>query len=734
MPFWVAGSGPVRTLAAIAPMRCSEGGDETLNGLSRLLSPASIAVIGASNDVKKIRGRIMEALTRSGYVGRIYPISRSAPEVWGLKAYAALADVPETVDLAIVAVGAGQVLAALEDCAAHGVGGALVFASGFAEDGKEDEQRRITELARRSGLRILGPNTLGFHNEFLRLAASFSPIVTERLKTMPADYVPRTEGGIDIVTQSGGLGFALHDRAMALRVPVRHVITTGNEADLDVIEAADFLLDQGKPAAILLFVEGFKDPAKLAPVARKAADRKVPLVMTKIGRSAAGQRAAISHTAHMTGADAIYDAVFSRLGILRVTTPEDMLSVGAVLAKLPPAKGKRVAIITTSGGNGGWAADILSEEGLEVPIPSEGLQAQLNTIIPGYGSSMNPIDVTAAVVEDGGAGLAAVIEKVEASGEFDAALVIVSFSSPGRVAGMRKVLEPILARRRIPIVFHSAGLPHPENLDVLDAIGGHYQTLGAAARGLRAVCDYGAFLQAHESAPPAAASTASPAADPKAPPQALLSSFGIPVPPEAIATSADQAAAMAAGMGFPVAMKIESADIAHKTDAGGVELGVTTEADCRAAYDRILANVAAAQPGARIAGVLIQKMVPPGIEMVVGMTRDADFGPVLMLGFGGVYVEILRDSAVLPAPVTHADALHMIGRLKGADILRGARGRPPADLDALADVLVRLSALVAATGDRFAEIDLNPVIVGPRGEGVMVVDQLFVESGSEAGQ
>ncbi|PWE31486.1 CoA-binding protein [Pararhodobacter marinus] len=699
--------------------------ENTVSGLERLFNPGSIAVIGASADLTKIRGRIMRALTDCATAARIYPISRSTDEILGLKTFASLAEVPEAVDLAIIVIGADKVIEALEDCAARGVGGALVFASGFAEGGNAHAEHRMAEIAAQSGMRILGPNTLGFYSDANGVAASFSPIITEWIRARGPAYRPCTEG-VDIVCQSGGLGFALHVRALLERIPVRHVVTTGNEADLGAIEVADYLLSTGGSRGILMFVEGFKNVDALESLAEKAAAQGVPIIINKIGKSDAGQRAAISHTAHLTGSDAIYDAVFRRLGMIRVSTPEEMLAAAAALAKLPPARGRRVAVVTTSGGTGGWAADIVSGEGLEVPEPSPALRKRLDAIIPGYGSSANPIDVTAAVVEDGGAGLGAVLQEVEASGEFDAALVIVSFSAPGRVKGMRAVLAPLLAARRIPILFHSAGLPHPENLEALDEIGGLYQTLGAAGRGLRALAGYGAFLAAREQGrgPLVPAATV----DPGAPPADLLKAYAIPTPPVGLATSADAAAALAEEMGFPVVLKIESPDIAHKTEAGGVFLNVADPEAARRGYATILANVAQAAPGARIDGVQVQKMAPAGIEMVVGMTRDADFGPVVMLGFGGVYVEILRDSAVLPLPVGRDEALGMIHSLKGIEILQGARGRPPVDLEALAGIVAGVSALVTQTGDRFAEIDLNPVILYPEGQGAMVVDTLFVDS------
>jgi acetate---CoA ligase (ADP-forming) len=702
-------------------------------GLEKLFNPRSIAVVGASSDTKKIRGRVLANVINAGFTGSIYPVNPSAQEIQGLKAFPSIADLPEKVDLAIVAVSAGQVLATLDECAAAGVGSAIVFASGFAEGGDDSAQREITDLASRSGMRILGPNTVGFDNEYLGIGATFSPVTTERTKKTSVQYAGQDL--IDIVCQSGGLGFALSTRALERGVHVRYTITTGNEADCETLEIVEHLLLQGGSKAILLFVEGFRNPERLERCAKLAAERKVPLIVAKMGRSDAGQRAALSHTAHLTGSDVICDAIFERDGVIRAADPEEMMAMAAALTGLPSIRGNKISIITTSGGTGGWAADILSDEGLSISEPSEGLRKKLDALIPGFGSSANPIDVTANVVEDGGIGLAMVIEAIAESGEFDAALFILSLVGPGRIATMRERLAPVLKQGSLPIIFHSPGIPSPDNIEELRRLKALQMSLRDAGVALRTLHRYGAFQYGRN----AASHTASPAKRfhaaldrsdwaslDRRQLRDLLDGYGIATPAEAIVSSPDEAAAIADTIGFPLAMKIESRDIPHKSDAGCVVLGVADAVGCAAAYSRILDNARRYDPGATIEGVLLQRMMPPGLEMVVGMTTDPDFGAMIVLGFGGIYVEILRDSVVMPAPLSLGAAMRMIERLKGVEILKGARGKGPVDIVALAQVMVGLSNLIEDAGDAIREVDFNPVILYPAGQGAAVVDYLIV--------
>jgi len=700
-----------------------------MSGLGKLLQPRSIALIGASDDRKKIRGRTLAILKAAGFSGPIYPVNPGKSEIQGLKAYDDILQVPGPVDLAVIALGAEMVIGALEDCAKAGVGAAIVFASGFAEGGDEGAQDRIAQIARETGMRILGPNTVGYFDESLGIAPGFSPIMSERLEQR--SEVVDLDSAIDIVCQSGGLGFALYSRALAAGIAVRTIVTTGNEADCDAIEIGDHLVSRGGSKAIIMFIEGFSKPANLAALARKARENGVALIVAKLGRSPAGQRAAISHTAHLTGSDAVTEAVFARHGILRALDPESLLAMAAAAARLPKARGKRIAIVTTSGGTGGWAADIFSDAGLVIPETGVALAGELEPLIPGYGSTSNPIDVTANVVEDGGIALAGVVRKVVESGEFDGVLVILSLVARGRLTNMREMLAPVLTNGTTPVIFHSPGIPTDDNVAVLKELGAVQLSLRDAAAafvGLARlgenlpieqanVSDSNIAMRVREALAPGA---------PRGSAGAILAGYCVPTPPEAVVANAADAVTCARDMGFPVALKVESPDIAHKTDAGCVVLGVGNVDAVSAAFEKILANAKASAPGARVAGVLVQKMAPAGIETVVGLTRDPDFGPMIMLGLGGIHVEVLRDTVLMPAPVSIEEARSMIDRLRAAAILKGARGATPGDLDALAKCINGLSRLAIDAGSALAEADLNPVIVYPEGQGVLAVDHLLV--------
>lgn len=712
--------------------------NRSVNSLSPLFAPKHVAVVGASQDTNRIRGRLLKLLRTGGFAGAIYPVNPSSDSIQGLRAYPSVLALPEAVDLALIAVAASQVMDVLEQCAERGIKAAAIYSAGASDADHGDRlQDRVAAFARRTGMRILGPNAEGYIDTEAGIMATFSPTL-ECVPPPPPGSLP-LRGRVSIVSQSGAVAFALYSRAHQAQIPVRHLVSTGNEADVEMLEVVDHLIAQRTSKAILLFLEGFRDPERFAPVAARAADAGVVLVVAKVGCSSAGQRAALSHTAHLTGADTAYDTVFRRYGVIRVDHPEQMLAVAAAVSAgaLPP--GKRVGIITTSGGAGGWAADICERAGLEVPELDPNLKRQLAEIVPDYGCAENPVDVTAHVVEDGGATLVRILEIVQQSSGLDMGLVIVSLVTPRRVADMEAQLAPILRASNRPIVFHSPGHPHPSGMDTLASIGGLHLSLEGFAYAMKALDDYRLFREKWLARPTAA--TAPGVGCPALPAGALpahggtldaaqarklLSAYGVPLPTEVLATSARRASEAAELMGWPVVLKIASSDIAHKTEAGGVALNLAGAAEVEAAYARILENAARLAPGAHIDGVQVQKMMPPGREMVVGVTNDPDFGPLVMLGFGGIYVEVLREVVFAAAPLALDDAKDMIGLLQGGAILYGVRGEAPSDVEALAQLLVAVSDLLVAHPGRIAEIDLNPVLLYPAGQGAVAVDALVV--------
>jgi len=704
-----------------------------VNSLTSLFAPRSIAVVGASQDTNKIRGRLLKLLVGGGYAGPVYPVNPSSDVIQGMKAYPSVEALPEPVDLALIAVAAAQVMEVLEQCARRGVKSAAIFSAGPHAPVGERLQDEVEAFAARTGMRVLGPNAEGYLDAEGGLVATFSPTL-EVVSPLPPGALPRRER-VSIVSQSGAMAYALYSRARAQHIPVRHLVSTGNEADVELLEVVDYLIGQGTSRAILMFVEGLKHPGRLAAVAAKAADAGVALIVAKIGRSGAGQRAAVSHTAHLTGADTAYDAAFRRHGVIRVDKPEQMLALAAAVSAGAVPRGPRVGIITTSGGAGGWAADICEQAGLEVPELVPAFKEQLAAIVPDYGSAENPVDVTARVVEDGGSTLMNILDLVARADGIDIGLIIVSLVLPDRIRSIEERLATIMAASPRPIVFHSPGQPAPEGLDILAEVGGVHLGLEDFAQAMKRLCDHQAFLRRWRasrldtSRPPAprlalAGRAAGPLDQVEA--RRLLAAYAVPMPSETLAGSAGEAVRAARAMGGPVALKIVSPDVPHKTEAGGVVLGVAGDEAVAQAHERVLANVRRHAPHARIEGVQVQKMMPAGREMVVGVVDDPDFGPMVMLGFGGVYVEVLRDVAFALAPVDLDGARAMIDGLKGVDILRGARGQAASDVEALARLLVSVSELAAAHAGRIAEIDLNPVMVFPQGQGVCAVDTLVV--------
>ncbi len=695
--------------------------------LRALFAPRSVAVVGASQDTTKIRGRLLKTLVDGGFAGPIYPVNPSSDSIQGLPAYADVLALPEPVDLVLIAVAADQVMAVLEQCARRGCQAAAIFSAGAnGLPHGERLQDKVAEFAQRTGMRILGPNCEGYLDAEGGLVATFSPT----LQFVPPRIPPLLDGRgrVSIVSQSGAMAFALFSRARQLHIPVRHLVSTGNEADVELLEVAEHLIAEGGSRALLLFVEGFRDAHRFAAVARKAADAGIALVIAKIGQSGAGQRAAVSHTAHLTGADTAYEAAFRRWGAIRVQTPEEMLAVaGAISADALP-QGRRVAIVTTSGGAGGWAADICEQAGLEVPELDADFKQQLAAIVPSYGSAENPVDVTASVVEDGGKTLLAILETMAHAPGVDIGLVIVSLVASERLVRIEDALKSLYDGAENPLVFHSPGTPGTAALEVLARVGGVHLGLAEFARTMVLLDEYRLFQERWQSVRAQAAAVPRASRDDarRLPVPDLLCHWNIPQPGEALVTDAEGAARAAESIGWPVAMKIGSPDIAHKTEAGGVVLGVDSAASARAAFNRIMESVRAHAPQARLDGVQIQRMMPPGREMVVGTVRDPDFGPLVMLGFGGIYVEVLRDVVFDLAPLTLEQAHAMIGRLRGRALLDGVRGEPPADRQALAELLVAVGDMAADAASGIREVDLNPVIVYRQGRGVCAVDALVV--------
>ncbi|HUC64191.1 MAG TPA: acetate--CoA ligase family protein [Stellaceae bacterium] len=697
--------------------------------LDRFFAPDGIAIIGASPETTKIRGQLLHLLRKNGYPGRLHPVNPSYAEIDGIPCFGSLAAIGAPVDVALIAIPAERVLPALDDCARHGVKYAVIISSGFAEQGGAQTrlQDEIAAFARRTGLRISGPNAEGFYSARSRVAATFSPALEPRPGEEPLVVGERRIG---IVAQSGGMGFALYNRGRALGLSFSHIVSTGNEADLAAGDFFDHMARDDETAAILLFLEGVRDPATFIAAATAAAERGKPVIIAKIGRTTAGARAAQSHTASMAGWSAAYDAVFRRCGIIAATDPDEAVAIAAAFVTCPLPAGDRVAVVTASGGAGAWAADALAGAGLALPELSPALQQRIGEFIPAYGSARNPVDITAQAVRTGG--LIRAVELLADSDEVDAVVVVLSLASETRISIDTAALKQIVARRAKPVQFYSYTLPSPLGRKVLAEAGlALHTSLAALASAMRALAQRGRYRLPPPMPPRpaepalAAALAARRGALAEHAARQILAAAGLPLPPQRLVTRREELSAAADALGFPLALKIQSPDIAHKTEIGGVRLGIASVVALGDAYDTMIAAVRRARPAARLEGVLLQPMAKPGVEMIIGTIRDPVFGPLIMLGSGGVATELFKDVTYRLAPVDAAEARRMIDDLRAAPLLHGFRGGAPADIAALAALVAALSDFAATYRDTVQETEINPVIVHAAGEGCTIADALL---------
>jgi acyl-CoA synthetase (NDP forming) len=707
--------------------------------LKPLLSPDSVAVIGASGDTETLRGRLTRALIGHGYDGRVYPVTRSQSEVLGIKAYASAAALPEPADLAVILVPAAHVVETLAQCGDRGVRAAVVISSGFGEESNEAARARDGELhavAARFGMVVCGPNSEGIVNPLKPLVATFSPVFHDPNRSFPP--VVGKARPIAVSCQSGALTFSFLSRGRDRQLRFTHQVSAGNQTVLEAHDYVDWWLDEGDADIFLLYLEGIRRPDRFRAVADKASEAGKPMIVAKVGRSAAGRRAAASHTGALAHAGLIDDAIFRHHGIVRGEDLDHMVDVATAFSFCRLPRGNRVAVITGSGGSAVWMADILSAHGLELPVLEDDIQRRVLALLPSYASAQNPVDGTAQAIHE--VGYARLVEIVRESQRIDVILLIGSLANDATAAQRAEELGAITGSTEQPILLSTYTTASPGSMAAFAEAGiPCYTSMPSCARAIRALVDYAQFQarrhrpQMAEATPPgvrdevgrALAGAGSVLTETEA--KALLARYGVPRPPEALVTSPEAAAAAATEIGGPLALKVQSPDIIHKTEAGAVALGVTGEVGVREAYQRILAAAKTAHPQAAIHGVLAQAMAAPGREMILGVTRDPDFGPMLMVGLGGIHVEVLGDVVFSPVPIGRDEALSLLGDLKGATVLDGVRGAPLADRAALAELIAVLSRFAADHAELIEEIDLNPVIVHPHGQGLTVVDALIVK-------
>jgi acetate---CoA ligase (ADP-forming) len=702
----------------------------TTASLRPFFYPHSVAVIGASRDPQSIGYRIVEALAGNRFRGAIYPVNPKAATIAGLTTFSSVVAIPDAVDLAVVVVPRDAVLPALTDCAGKGIRSVIVISSGFAETGPEGKQAqdRLLEAIRQQGMRMIGPNCFGLLNTdpAIRLNATFT-----------SAFPP--SGRMAMATQSGALGLAILAAAYRLRLGVSSFVSVGNKADVSTNDLLQYWEDDPSTDLILLYLESFGNPRRFARIARRVARRK-PIVAIKSGRSLAGRRAASSHTAALASSEVAVDTLFQQSGVIRADTLDELFTLARGLSDQPMPKGKRIGIITNAGGPAILCTDACEAGGLSVPELSKATTTALSAFLPPAASVNNPVDLIASAAPDH---YTNAIATLLASREVDALIVLYISVTVGDAAGIATgILRGVSTARQagatgIPIyicwmaegdlerTFQAAGetiptFPLPEHPAVVLSKAFRYEAWRTEPLGMiqdfddidigtaRAICTKvlsqrgPGWLTVEDT-------------------RSLLASAKLPLAQGGVARTEDQAAALARDLGFPVAVKLASHQILHKTEMGGVHLNLADEQAVRNSFETIRARLAQENKLEAMEGVLVQPMLSGGVEVMVGVTHDPLFGPLIAFGLGGIHVEILGDVRFRITPLTGNDAAEMVREIKGYRLLQGYRGHPAADVGAIEEVLLRLSHLVEEIPE-ISELDLNPIIALPPGQGCWIVD------------
>lgn len=698
--------------------------------LTHLLSPKSLVIVGASADYSKYTGRTVRYILKHRYPGKLYAVNPTRTEVAGIPCFPSVKDLPEAVDAAFLQIAAKAVPGVIEQCIAKNIKSIIIHAAGLGESGEEGKktQERIKAQIREAGIRVVGPNCAGIVN--MTESMVLSPIACYDIDDIPV-------GRIGLISQSGGLTGAYVSRAADRGIGFSYVISTGNEMDLGVSEFAHYLLRDKNTDVVAIFLEALRNVDLFREVAVEAMERGKPIVVLKVGRTEVGAKAAASHTGALTGADTIYDTFFRQYGIVRVETLEDLFEVPALLCKTRPPKGRNVGIITTTGGGATIVLEAAAQAGLQFPPPSDSAIREAAAFLPSFAAKANPMDVT---MSGTGGGFKKGLEVLLKDDTFDMIVGVVGTSSQ---------FEPQLGVQPIVDVFKDTKKPlaafcNPNAADALRLFEKNgipsFRTPEACGRALGYLVKYGetrgSFNRTREERhvpdpdSPAAANArnvlrnAGPILN-EHDSKRVLSAYGIRVTRENLTSDVEEAKRAAREIGYPVAMKVMSTDIPHKTEAEVVQLGIPSERELVASYGEILGKAKAFKAGAKIDGVLIQAMADKGVELIIGMKRDPSFGPVVMFGLGGIFVEVFKDVVFRVPPISFQEAREMIGEIKGSKLLNGYRGMGRMDCEAIAAALMSVASLSLDFGEEIRELDINPLIVYPQGKGITVVDALI---------
>ena len=694
---------------------------KTVSTIDTLFEPRSVAVIGASTDESKIGYRIVANIVHAGYRGRVFPINPKGGQVLGNTVYTQLSEVADPIDLAVIAIPAKYVFDAVRECAENGVKHLVIITSGFSEVGNADQEREIVEFARKNGMRVLGPNIFGIYSSAVSLDATFGA----------GGIRP---GHVAIVTQSGALGIAMVGKTAAESLGLSALVSVGNKSDIDESDLLEYLATDDRTKVILLYIEGVKRGGRLAETLKRVT-RDKHVVVIKSGRSKRGAIAAASHTGSLAGADEIFDSVMRQCGVLRAESVQEAFNWARFLADVPPPSGNEAVIITNGGGIGVLATDACEKYGVTLYDDQQALTQAFSDVMPAFGSSKNPVDLTGqATAQDYERALEAARERPEMS----AVMALYCETALFDTATFADLLQQAHRRYREtkPIVFCLFGGEKVETIirqlrtkgvpvfsDVYEAVG----ALGALYRSWRAQkvpmteslhvdidlaaveaildrarADGRGFLLASEA-------------------QQMAGLLDLATPGSIVAHSIDEAVQAAEKIGYPVVMKVVSKDIIHKSDAGGVALDLEDEKEVIDAYQAIMRSCRAYKADALIQGVEVVEMVKPGVETIIGARQDPSFGPVVMFGLGGIYVEVMKDVSFRAAPVSRREASGMIADIRSYPLLLGVRGEKRKDIDAIVDVAIRLGHLVDKCRD-ITDIEINPLVVYDHGEGAKAVD------------
>jgi acetate---CoA ligase (ADP-forming) len=699
-----------------------------------LFEPRSIAVIGASHHPEKIGSKILQNIIGGGYRGRLYPINPKGGVIQGLPAFSAVEEIPGELDAVCTCVPGPFVRASIEACARKGVKFNLVISSGFSEVGNVEEEKRIVAIAREAGMRILGPNIFGMFSAAAALDMTFGP----------GGILP---GNVAIITQSGALGLAMIGKTAVENIGISSMVSVGNKADIDEADLLEYLMDDEQTQSILMYVEGVKHGERLIPALERATRRK-PVVVIKSGRSKRGAIAAASHTGSLAGSDEIFGAVMRQCGALRAESVKEAFDLCKFLSgnKLP--RGENTVIITNGGGIGVLATDACEKYGVKLYDDAASLKETFGAVTPDFGSTKNPIDLTGGATSDY---YARALDAALQNDRIDAVLALYCETAVFDAENLSRMIEenylkyhdagkPIvfsvfggatseaslstLSKRRIPVM--------GDVYDTVAVLGGMY----AYQRGLRGLSekideppiddaaiaeivrgareDGRSFLLAQEGV-------------------ALMRAAGIRPPQSRVARNLDEAVRHAEAIGYPVVMKVVSRDILHKSDAGGVALDLDNREEVIDAYQAILRNCRARVPDARIDGIEVAEMVRRGVELIVGARRDPGFGPVVMFGHGGIYVEVMKDVSFRAAPLNRATAVEMMKEIRAYPLLLGVRGEERKDIETVVEAILRLAAVIRRSPG-ISDIEVNPLVVYDEGEGAIAVDARVLLSKGEGGR